>query len=78
MKLEIDIHDLTEFEAIKTLEKFIANAPKNCSEIVVIHGYRSGNVLKNMVSNHHKLRSRRIKRRRYSMNQGETILELYV
>ncbi len=78
MTLEIDIHDLTEQEAIKTLERFIASAPKQCEAIVVVHGYRSGNVLKNMVANPNKLRSKRIKKRRYTMNQGETILELYV
>jgi dsDNA-specific endonuclease/ATPase MutS2 len=78
MILTIDIHGMVEFDAIKTLEKFIANAPKNCAEIIVIHGYTQGSILKDMVRNPNKLRSRRIKKRKLTMNQGETILELYV
>lgn len=78
MTLTIDIHGMVEHDAIKTLEKFIASAPKNTEAITVIHGYHSGNILKDMVRNPNKLRSKRIKRRRYTLNQGETILELYV
>lgn len=77
MIVEIDIHGLTEQMAIKTLERFIVSCDKSISEIVVIHGYHSGNALKNMVRNPNKLRSNRIRRRKLSMNQGETILELY-
>jgi hypothetical protein len=75
--LTIDIHGYVEYDAIKTLEKFIANAPKETKEIIVIHGYHSGDKLKEMVRNPNKLRSKRIRRRRYTLNQGETILELY-
>jgi DNA-nicking Smr family endonuclease len=77
MIVEIDIHGLTEQMAIKELERFIVSCDKSVSEIVVIHGYHSGNALKDMVRNSNKLRSKRIKRRKLSMNQGETILELY-
>jgi len=74
---EIDIHGMTELDAQKTLEKFIAGCSKEVTEIVVIHGYHSGDALKNMVRNSNKLRSKRIRRRKMTMNQGETILELY-
>ena len=77
MNKEIDIHGLTEQEAIKALERFIVSCDKSVKEIIVIHGYHSGNILKNMVRSSIKLRSKRIKRRKHSMNQGETILELY-
>ena len=77
MRVEINIHGLTEQVAIKTLEKYIVACDKSVSEIVVVHGYHSGNVLKDMVRNSNKLRSKRIRRRRVTMNQGETILELY-
>ncbi len=77
MIVEIDIHGLTEQMAIKELERFIVSCDKSVSEIVVIHGYHSGNALKDMVRNSTKLRSKRIKRRKLTMNQGETILELY-
>ena len=77
MIVEIDIHGLTEQTAIKTLEKFIVACDKSVSEIVVIHGYHSGNALRDMVRNPNKLRSNKIRRRKLTMNQGETILELY-
>ena len=77
MRVEIDIHVLTEQEAVKTLEKFIVSCNKSVTEIVVIHGYHSGNALKDMVRNSNKLRSKRISRRKLTLNQGETILELY-
>lgn len=77
MRTEIDIHGFTELDAIKTLERFIVNCDKSITEILVIHGYRSGSALKDMVRNSNKLRSKRIKRRKLSLNQGETILELY-
>ncbi len=77
MRVEIDIHGFTEQMAIKTLEKFIVACDKSVTEIVVIHGYRSGSALKDMVRNSNKLRSNKIRRRKLSLNQGETILELY-
>ncbi len=75
--VEIDIHGYTEYDAIKILEKFIVNVDKSEKQILVIHGYHGGSVLKDMVRNSTKLRSKRIRRRRPTMNQGETILELY-
>ncbi len=75
--VEIDIHGYTEYDAIKILEKFIVSCDSSTKQILVIHGYRGGSVLKDMVRNSNKLRSKRIKRRKQTMNQGETILELY-
>ena len=77
MNREIDIHGLTERDALKKLERFIAECSNDVEEIRVIHGYHSGDVLKEMVRNPRKLRSNKIRRRKLSMNQGETILELY-
>ena len=54
MKVEIDIHGLTEQMA-----------------------YHGGNALKDMVRNPNKLRSKKIRKRKLSLNQGETILQLY-
>jgi len=74
---EINIHGMVESDALKELERFIVNCDETVKEILVIHGYRSGVVLKEMVRNQNKLRSKRIKKRKLTMNQGETILELY-
>ena len=73
----LDIHGMVEADAIKVIEKHIAQLPTSCERLIIIHGYRDGQTLKNMVASPHKIRSKRIKRRRYSQNPGETILELY-
>ena len=77
MKKTIDIHGFTVEEAKREIERTIAKCPSTITEIEVIHGYHSGNKLKNLLSNPNGIRSKRIKRRKYSMNQGTTILELY-
>ncbi len=78
MILDIDLHGMTRLEAQKTLEKMLASAPKDCEAIHVVHGYRQGDAIMAMVRDPNALRSRRIKRRRLTLNRGETILELYV
>lgn len=78
MTLTVDLHGLTEAAAIKVVEKTIASAPKTCEAVVVIHGHQGGQALKRMLQDPNKIRSRRIKRRKYTQNPGETILELYV
>jgi hypothetical protein len=77
MNLTIDIHGFTVEEAKREIERTIAKAPKGTTEIIVIHGYHSGSKLKDLLSNPNGIRSKRIKRRKYSMNQGQTIIELY-
>lgn len=77
MRKTIDIHGYTVEEAKKYIEQTIAKLDKGVTELVVIHGFHSGNQLKNLLSNPNGIRSRRICRRKYTMNQGETILELY-
>ncbi len=73
MNLTIDIHGLTVREAKTTVEKFIAKAPKDCESITVIHGYHSGTELKELIQSRNGIRSKRIERKRYTLNQGETI-----
>lgn len=75
--MTVDLHGMTVYDALKHLEKTIAKAPKNVKEIIVIHGFRGGQGLKEMVRDPNQLRSKKIKRRKVSLNQGETILELY-
>jgi len=77
MMRELDIHGYTESEAIKIIERELASLPNDVKSIRIIHGYHSGDSLKKMVQNPRKIRSKKIKRRKYTMNQGETILELY-
>ncbi len=74
---EIDIHGMTEHEAKKRIEQFIAAQPESEKQITIIHGYHGGTILKDLVRDRFKIRSKRIKRKRFTMNQGETIYELY-
>lgn len=76
MKKTIDIHGFTVTEAKKFIEQTIVRLDKNVTELTVIHGYHNGNSLKELLRNPNGIRSKRIVRRKYTMNQGETILVL--
>jgi DNA-nicking Smr family endonuclease len=71
--IEIDIHGMTVRDAKLALERLIAETTAN--EITVIHGYKSGDALSNMVRK--TLKSKRIKQRIISLNRGETILIIH-
>lgn len=75
--LELDVHGYTELEAKKIIERYIASLPKDIKELRIIHGYHGGDSLRSLVRDNSKLRSKRIKRRKMTMNQGETIIELF-
>ena len=48
-KIVVDLHNMQEQEARYYLERAIDTAEENIKEIVVIHGYRQGQVILNMV-----------------------------
>ena len=73
-KLEIDLHDMQVLEAEYYLDKFVSTAPANIKEIIVIHGYKKGQVLLNMVRNSFK--HERIKEKVIPFNKGITLLFL--
>lgn len=73
-KLEINLHNMQELEAKYYLEKFIDTAPSNIKQINVIHGYKKGQVLLNMVRKDFK--HPRIKRKVIPFNNGITIFYL--
>lgn len=73
-KLEINLHDMQEAEAQYFLDKFITTAPQNIKQITVIHGYKKGQVLLNMVRNNFK--HPRIKKKVIPYNKGITIIYL--
>ena len=76
MNQTIDVHGMTKIEAQKAIEQAIKNAPNNCDTLTVIHGYHSGTELKNFIQSRNGIRSKRIERKKYTMNQGETIFVL--
>ena len=70
-KLEIDLHDMQVLEAQYYLDKFITTAPENIKEIIVIHGYKKGQALLNMVR--HDFKHNRIKEKIIPYNKGITL-----
>lgn len=72
----LDLHGYSVGEAKKTIEQTIARMPKGNQELTIVHGYRNGDAIKELVRDRFTIRSKRIVRRRYTMNQGETILVL--
>jgi len=70
-RTSIDIHGMNAYEAEIALEDFLDLLDDDIQEVEVIHGYKSGTVLRDMVrsSFHHH----RIKKKIISMNQGITV-----
>lgn len=73
-RLEINLHNMQVEEAKYFLEKLITTAPENIKEIVVIHGYKKGQALLNMVRKEFK--HTRIKSKVIPYNKGITLLLL--
>lgn len=68
--LEVDIHGMRADDAKRQLEFLIGRAGSNIREIVVIHGYSHGQVLKQMVRT--QLKHPRIESKLISLNDGQT------
>lgn len=73
-KLEINLHDMQVLEAEYYLDRFITTAPQNIKEIIVIHGYKKGQALLNMVRKDFK--HPRLKEKVIPYNKGITLLFL--
>lgn len=73
-RLIIDLHDMQALEAQYYLDKFITTAPQNIKEIIVIHGYKKGQVLLNMVRKEFK--HKRISKKVIPFNKGITLFFL--
>ena len=72
--ITVDLHKHTVYAAKQKLQLVIAIAPDDIKEIIVIHGYRRGTVLRDMVRN--DFEDRRIARKFLSLNPGITSLIL--
>ena len=70
---ETDLHDLNLKQAREKLNKTLDNLPDDVGELTVIHGYRSGTALRDMVR---KYKHPRIERKILGMNQGTTIFKI--
>ena len=68
---ELDLHGMTSSEAKQTLDLTLKKLPDDVRELTVIHGYRGGTALKDMVK---RYSHPRVERKIVGLNQGSTIL----
>lgn len=73
-KIVLDLHDMQEDEARFYLEKAIDTAEEKIKEIVVIHGYRQGQIILNMVRK--EFRHKKIEKKVIPYNKGVTLIYL--
>ncbi|QAT51371.1 DNA mismatch repair protein MutS [Caproiciproducens sp. NJN-50] len=72
--LEVDLHGLTAEDAKRRLEHLLSSAGPEVKEVRVIHGYNSGQALRDMVRL--RLKHPRIASKLVTLNPGETRLLL--
>ena len=65
-----DIHGMTAADAKRQLEKLLSRLDPGTEELVVIHGYNGGQVLRDMVRG--ALKHPRIQSKLLSLNAGQT------
>ena len=66
----LDLHGNTEQEAYLRMLDFFSDLPKDCKQVTIVHGFRGGQVLKNMVAD---FKHERIWSKQPSiLNPGET------
>ena len=73
-QLVLDLHEMRTGEAKAWLDARISRAPKEVTQILVIHGYRGGTALQTMVRKSY--RHPRVKQKILGLNPGETIFLL--
>lgn len=74
LSIEADIHGMKCEEAKKQLALLLTRAPRDVTEVIVIHGCHGGTALLNMVRR--ELSHPRIAAKHLSMNNGQTTLVL--
>ena len=72
--LTLDLHGMDSAQAKKWLASRVTGAPRQVRQILVIHGYRGGTALQNMVRK--SFRHPRVERVILGLNPGETLLIL--
>ncbi len=72
--MTVDLHDMRVPEARKWLQAKVSSAPREIREIEVVHGYRGGTALMNMVRR--SFQHPRVIRKVVGLNPGSTILIL--
>ena len=73
--VKIDLHGLTQDEAVKVIDKAIANAGPSTYQLQLIHGYHRGTNLRNMIQDWYRYEPK-VKRIMPGDNPGITVLVL--
>lgn len=73
-RIVLDLHDMQQDEARFYLERAIDTADYKIKEIVVIHGYRKGQTILNMIRKDFK--HKRIEKKIIPFNKGITLIFL--
>lgn len=73
--VKIDLHGLTQEEAIKVIDKAIANAGPTTYHLQLIHGYHRGTNLRTMIQDWYQYEPK-VKRIMPGDNPGITVLVL--
>lgn len=73
-RMTVNLHEMRVSEAKNWLYAKVSAAPKEIKEIEVVHGYRGGTALMNMVRK--SFQHPRVKRKILGLNQGSTTLIL--
>ncbi len=68
--IEVDLHGHTVDSARKLITDTLKTLPKDVREVSVVHGYRQGTALRDMVR---KYSHPKVERKILSLNQGITI-----
>jgi DNA-nicking Smr family endonuclease len=74
--VEVDVHGMNKYQAKTYLDSQIRRAGKEVYRIRVIHGYRGGTELKDMIRQEYGRKHPKILRLEIGLNPGETDLVL--
>lgn len=73
--IEIDVHGMNQYQAKIKIQSTLKKAPKGTYAIRIVHGYRSGTALKDMIRQTYRTHPR-VLRVEVTMNPGITELIL--
>ena len=73
--VKIDLHGMTESEAIKVIDQALAKASLSTYQIQLIHGFHRGTVLQKMIRDYYQY-DKKVKRIIPGDNPGITVLVL--
>ena len=73
--VKVDLHGMTEAEAIRVIDQALAKASPSTYQIQLIHGFHRGTVLQKMIRDYYQY-DKKVKRIIPGDNPGITILVL--